>query len=32
VDAKCHDWLVLRTKVVSGSSPFLEFIASMVTP
>ena len=32
VSASCHDWLVLNVKVVSGGSPFLEFIASMVTP
>jgi hypothetical protein len=32
VDAKCGDWLVLKAKVVSGGSPYLEFLASMVTP
>lgn len=32
VDAKCGDWLVLKVKVVSGGSPFLEFIANMTTP
>ena len=32
VGAKCGDWLVLKAKVVSGGSPFLEFLASMVTP
>jgi hypothetical protein len=32
VSAACNDWLVLKTKVVSGGSPFLEFLAGMTTP